>query len=227
MNYGMEFRGQKDQDKWVVEEAMPGRRGGYFLDLAAADGATGSNTIFLERELGWSGVAIEPNDDAFIKLKRRRACKCVKAVIDETARVVSFLPNGQLGGIIDTDTDNSPEKRGDLIEEWEKDKKIQIVKTKTLYEVLLEVQAPRIIDYFSFDVEGAETRIIRSFPFNMYKFMSLTIERPTPEINELLFSNGYVFVKNHKFDTFYVHESNDICKTIKLENFEQIPPKMK
>ena len=44
-------------------------------------------------------------------------------------------------------------------------------------------------------------------------------------VNEILFDNGYVFVRNVSFDTFYIHpsvlkETNIVC-----EKFEQVPKK--
>jgi hypothetical protein len=97
--------------------------------------------------------------------------------------------------------------------------------TVPLANVLDEINAPSTIDFFSFDVEGAETRILRRFPFDRYRFLSLTVERPTAELNEVLFLNGYIFVKNLSFDSFYVHESLEGVSQIKKETFAQIPPK--
>ena len=34
---------------------------GFFLDLAANDAVTLSNTLFLEQKLAWNGICIEPN----------------------------------------------------------------------------------------------------------------------------------------------------------------------
>ena len=139
--------------------------------------------------------------------------------------MVNFLANGDLGGIVDLDTDNSPEVRPGLIEEWRSARKIQELRTRTLAEVLEEAKAPSVIDYFSFDVEGAETRILRSFPFDRYTFLAVTIERPTPEVNDLMFRNGYIFVRNVSFDSFYVHKTAPTANTISRQPFEQIPPK--
>ena len=54
------FKGQKGQDRWVILEALPWLRRGFFLDLAAADGLTHSNTHVLEKWFGWRGICIEP-----------------------------------------------------------------------------------------------------------------------------------------------------------------------
>ena len=59
----------------------------------------------------------------------------------------------------------------------------------TLEEILDDNLAPKVIHYLSLDVEGSETDIMRNFNFKKYKFLSLTIERPTPELNNLLFKN--------------------------------------
>jgi hypothetical protein len=99
------------------------------------------------------------------------------------------------------------------------------MKTYPLAVILRQYDCPKVIDYFSFDVEGAETRILRRFPFDEFTFLSLTIERPTPELNALLFRNGYHFVKNSLYDTFYVHKSIPNFDQIPKMPFYQLPPK--
>ena len=98
-------------------------------------------------------------------------------------------------------------------------------KTKTLLSILDDCGAPKIIDFFSLDVEGAETNILKNFPFEKYKFLSLTIERPTEEINKILFSNSYLFVRNNKVDGFYIHTSLKDKINIRYEKFIQINKK--
>lgn len=221
----MQFHSQKRQDRWIVGEALPGRRGGYFVDLAAADGVELNNTLVLEREFGWTGVAIEANSTFYAELAGRRTCRCVQACIDEEPGEVTFLANGVLGGIVDDDTDNSPLRRRGLIDEWGTAGTLETIPTRTLADLLDEVGAPAVIDYLSLDVEGAETRILRRFPFHRYTFLAATIERPTPELNALLFANGYLFVRNQRNDTFYVHHSAPTADMIAREPFEQVPPK--
>ncbi len=204
---------------------MPGRRLGFFLDLAAGDGISSNNTVVMERELEWTGIAIEPNRDAFAALSANRSCMCLPDCIDEKPGTVTFLPNGDAGGIVDVDTDNTPLIRLGLLAKWDRAGRLQTLRTRTLANVLDETKAPSVIDYFSFDVEGAETRILRSFPFDRYTFLAVTIERPTPEINALLFRNGYLFVRNVVADSFYVHHTTPTVGTIYREPFEQVSPK--
>jgi len=53
-------------------EALLPQRGGTFLEAGAHDGYTQSNTYFLERHRGWSGVLIEPVPELQRKCARRR-----------------------------------------------------------------------------------------------------------------------------------------------------------
>jgi len=48
---------------------------GFFIDCGAADGEYLSNTLYLEKELGWTGLLVEAEPTFFNKLitKNRRA----------------------------------------------------------------------------------------------------------------------------------------------------------
>ena len=211
----MKFIGQKGQDEWVIDTIFKYKTDGYFVDLAASDGIKINNTLLLERQLNWNGICIEPNPQYYKKLKKNRSCNITDIVVDkDNDTEINFrIDNGELGGIVDNDTDNNEKYRGDQL----KKAKILKLKTKTLEYILDYFHAPKIIDYLSLDVEGAEERILSNFPFDKYTFLTMTIERPTPELEKILFDNDYIFVmksKKKKNDTFYVHKS--------IPNFEQI-----
>lgn len=53
-------------------EALVPQRGGTFLEAGAHDGYTQSNTYFLERHRGWSGILVEPVPELRVKCERRR-----------------------------------------------------------------------------------------------------------------------------------------------------------
>ncbi|GAB4579402.1 MAG: hypothetical protein Fur0022_21400 [Anaerolineales bacterium] len=216
------FKGQKGQDRWVILEVLPFKRGGFFVDLAATNGVFHNNTFVLEKYFGWQGICVEPNPRFFAQLQKRRKCFVSNAVVGETVEDVQFrIDNGPLGGIVAEDTDNNPRVRGNQFKQAE----IVTRQTIPLTELLASFNAPKIMDYLSLDVEGSEERVLRGFDFHQYQFRCLTIERPTPRVNEMLFQNGYVFVKNHQFDTFYVHRSILNERPLRLQPFEQVPAK--
>ena len=216
-----QHKSQKGQDRWVLE-TLRDKRNGYFVDLAASDGVTFSNSWILEKKYGWQGIAIEPNPSFVDTLKRGRNCLIVDVVVDSESGTAPFrVDNGSASGIVADDTDNNPETRGEDL----KSAVIKDLPSKTLTEILDEAQAPATIDYLSLDVEGAEERVIRGLNLEKYTFHCITIERPNEFVNETLFSRGYRFVKNVRFDTFYIHESHPHADQVECEPFEQVPDK--
>jgi Methyltransferase FkbM domain len=216
----------RGQDLWVTE-IFGEKCGGFFLDLGAADGFSESNTYILEKRYGWTGICIEPNLFFYNLMVHRyvRTCICVSDLVDEEESEIDFVLSGQESGILAPDVDNNERTRASLIAAKRSQGKVKRLSARRLAAVLDEYKAPSTIDYFSLDVEGAETRILRRFPFDRYRFLALTIERPTPELNTILFRNGYLFVQNALYDTFYVHESIPNLGKIRRQPFEQIPSK--
>ena len=203
--------------KWIHEKFLNKKKQGYFIELGAYTGVNKSHTYILEKFFDWSGICIEPNDYYYEILKRSRSCICVNECIDGEERMVDFLCYKSTGGIISEDTDND-EKTVDnksKDNDWQ-DNKIIKIKTKTLYQILKENNAPSTIDFLSLDVEGAETRILENFPFNKYIFKIMLIEKPSNYLNKIITRNGYKKsdIKSEKNpgefpldDIFYVHNS--------------------
>jgi len=218
------YQGQKGQDLWVIDEVFKHKRDGYFVDLAATDGLLINNTLVLERDLGWSGICIEANPDYFEALQNNRSCHTIQACVDDLPdKLITFrTDNGDLGGIVDEDTDNSYAIRAEELQDL--NTKLITLRTRTLADILAECNAPPILDYLSLDVEGAETRILSTFPFDRYTFRTLTIERPTPELEQRLFDNDYLFIRRQQFDTFYIHHTVH-SPHVSLQPYEPTPKK--
>jgi len=94
--------------------------------------------------------------------------------------------------------------------------------TVPLVEILEQNNVPTVIDYFSLDVEGAESYVMDDFPFDRYTFKILTVERPKPDLEANLKQNGYHFLRTISFfgETLWVHESYmDSLDLASLERF--------
>ena len=81
--------------------------------------------------------------------------------------------------------------------------------TVTLQDILRMFSAPKVIEYLSLDIEGAEHIVLENFPFDEYTFLSLSVERPKDSLVAQLKENGYVYLKDHgpHGDQFYIHSS--------------------
>jgi len=189
---------QANQDYWIYGEAFNEFENGYFLDVGAHDGVYLSNTFLLEKRYKWKGICIEANPETFLNLARNRECKCINKCIDMNPGVVSFALRGVMGGIIAEDCDNNSKTQDRLVK----------IDTIPLEELLKQEGAPKVIDYFSIDIEGAEDRALLNFAFDQYRFNCLTIERPSLKLRALLASNGYILIREiPDLDCFYIHES--------------------
>lgn len=156
----------------------------FFVDLAAYDGRSMSNTYLLEQN-GWEGVCIEPNSIHWYTLAEYRKCTIIGAFVggreENDGQVVDVIFGGVPGhqGIVGDNFDNNNNVA---------DAKRNIVSISTVFR---EAKVPNIIDYFSFDVEGAESFVMRDFPWDQYKFRFITIERPKADLISLLEKKGY------------------------------------
>jgi hypothetical protein len=89
----------------AVHRLLHEKHGGFFVDIGAGDGMTGSNTLWLERQHGWTGLLVEAdpaNCRAIDALNRNswRLCACLaKDDSQEVARASATA--GGLTGLRD------------------------------------------------------------------------------------------------------------------------------
>lgn len=206
---------QVGQDEFVLE-ILRNKRNGYFVDLAANNASHMSNTVMLERRNNWTGLCIEANPKYLWGLASRKCTVISAAVFSQSNKDIIFnferrdSPKSgpyasSLGGIVDSETDNKVAIRHSAK-----------YKTVSLAKLFNDFNVPRVIDYFSFDVEGAEWKILSTFPLNRYIFLVLSYERPSVEAHRKLSRSGYWFVRvMSKFgECIYVHRTIDDFKTI-------------
>jgi hypothetical protein len=89
--------------------------------------------------------------------------------------------NQDHGGIVGKGFDNGPRHQKSSTLEY----------TVTLQEIFQRFHVPKVIDYLSLDVEGAEYFIMKAFPLRQYTIRIMTIERPNESLRKLLEQQGY------------------------------------
>lgn len=205
---------QSNQDK-VVASLFQNKTGGYFVELAANDAVDISNSYALERNLQWNGLCIEANPRYWRDLSFRD-CQVVGAVVGKRRdeQIQFEFGIGWNGGIVNKDFDNTQATQANTFY------------TVPLEEILKRNGAPNILDYLSLDVEGAETYVMESFPFDRYTVRVITIERPKVALRDLLRSKGYKLLKllSAYGETLWVHESQVAVLDIEsLDVFDFFP----
>jgi FkbM family methyltransferase len=172
------YRSQFGQDKFVAER-MGFKRNGIFVDIGANDGVTLSNSYFFEKELGWTGIAVEPLADAFQQLSQNRDCKLAPCCVSDINGTVDFLCcdvySGMLSGMISKFHPKhlrSIERARQLVGGTKRTTQTTSVTPKRL----LEEHDVNMIDYLSIDTEGGEFDILCSFDFNAVFVHLVTVE---------------------------------------------------
>lgn len=202
---------QNGQDKWVVT-LFKKKTNGFFIELGAADGVNLSNTYMLEKKYDWHGLLIEPTR-MFEKLKINRPNNllenCCVSSKREKVTLFEIHDKGQTGdnlllSFIKNESEKSQSFKAEG--EWGVFKRSYEMESYPLEEILLRCNVPKVIDYFSLDVEGYEFEILKTFPFHSYTFLCIGIEAPSIELVNLLEKNKYRWISKLGEDKMFVHE---------------------
>lgn len=197
----MKYYSQSNQDKWV-DDFFNQKKNGFFIDIGAYDGVQVSNTFFLEKERQWNGICIEGNRDVYQTLKNNRTSTCLNEVIYSTNETLHFHNEGLCSKITETGSTT--------------------VTTTTLTQILKTYNAPKIIDYISLDIEGAEYDALLGFPWETHSFILLTVEHNLykdgdfnkQRIQKLLLEKNFICVADnicgdpqHPFEDWYINSN--------------------
>jgi hypothetical protein len=79
-----------------------------------------------------------------------------------------------------------------------------------LTAILDQSSAPRLIDFFSLDVEGYEDKVIKGINFKKYNFKFWLIETKKKKIIQFLEKNNYKLIKKMSHHDFLFKYKNSI-----------------
>ncbi len=195
------FYSEHGQDRWLAENVFGQRRAGVFVEFGALDGIYHSNTLYFERELGWSGLLIEANPEICPALAAsdRTAQKLHAAIADKPGTLrfaISAVPGWS--GLRDYIEPEHRERMADFgVRHVE-------VPAMTLANAL-DLAAIKRIDYMSIDVEGAEAAILSVFPFDQYGVDVFGVENNWggTAVGEIMTAHGYAKIGRVGVDDFY------------------------
>jgi FkbM family methyltransferase len=179
-----------------LEEVLPFDHG-TFIEAGAHDGYTQSNTYFLERHRGWSGVLVEPIAELHRKAARRRPrSRVVHAALvapEQDGHPVTV----QFGDLQSQVGDDPRHAAGGLANAGRSGYTVQ-VPGRTLSSILDEMDRSRF-DLLALDVEGHEYDALRGLDLERHVVEWMLIEmldlpRQRPAFDTLL-GERYAFVE--------------------------------
>jgi FkbM family methyltransferase len=203
----------------VVYGFLHNKSHGFFVDVGAMHEAngSGSNTYALEKDYGWKGLLIEPHPDRAEELRKVRGVPvCAVAIFDRDGGFLE-LESSTMGGVTECEADSlwrAWMKLGAISVPWKPKFATVTVPARSLTSLLMEHQAPRVIDYLSVDTEGSEYQILSAIDYSAHQYNVINYEHNfvsalREKTARLLEGKGYRFAGGVGCDDFFVHESLD------------------
>lgn len=178
---------------------------GYYIELGANDGISISNTYYFEKNKNWNGLLIEPILHKYLDCKKNRSKKnkffCTACVsFDFKEKFVKLLYSNLMTIPQNLESDIKDKFNHANFSNTQRKKQEEVVefyaKARTLDSILLDSNAPNLIDFLSIDVEGAEIEVIKGINFKNYKFRYILIEsRNIHPISEFLSQKSYKLIE--------------------------------
>ena len=172
-------RNSEHGEEWIVRDFFKGKRDGIFIDIGANDYRRFSNTYYLETELGWSGVAIEPQTkfaEDYARFRPRTTFVPLFVSNVSNQEAVLFVPSNDL---VASSSREFAEQRGGGAPE------MQRALTTTLDDILTRLELTRI-DFLTMDIELAEPDALAGFTIQRFKPALVCIEAHLPIRNQIL-----------------------------------------
>ena len=179
-----------NEEEWIIRDFFQDRRGGVFVDVGAAHYRSLSNTYYLEHELGWSGIAVEPlrhfaDDWARYRSRTRFRAFFVSDVSDDRVKLYTYDEN-----FAASSSDRS------WVERFGNNPREVPTVTITLND-LLDREKIQTFDFLSMDIELAEPKALAGFDIERFRPSLVCIEAH-PEVRQQILDyfarHGYVLI---------------------------------
>lgn len=178
------------EEEWMIRDYFQDRREGFFVDVGANHYQDASKTFYLESNLGWSGLAVEPQvkfaaDYAKFRPRTKFLPFFVSDASNETARLYIINKSSMVAS-----------SNREFVKNFGEPDEARDVPTMTLTDMLDAEKVPRL-DFLSMDIELHEPVALKGFDIERFKPSLVCIEALLPvrqQILDYFAEHGYVVV---------------------------------
>lgn len=203
------------QDRILHLNYFNHQRPGVFVDVGAYNGVIDSHSCFFERELGWTGLCIEPLPKVFDELKNNRSAICIQGCVTNRTGDSQFLKISS--------PDNNTEMLSGLIDKYEPQHIQRILREMSRFggsSELIDVKCYQLndlldqhtishIDLLLIETGGNEFEILSSVDFSRFSIDVILVADSYSDKRFIpyLATQGFDFVKKlHHKDLLFVHQ---------------------
>ena len=204
----------RNAEEWIIRDFFQDRRDGVFLDVGANHYRTESNTYYLETQLGWTGIAVEPLTEFEADYGRHRPGTRFRAFFasdasNERARMFYLRQNSL---VTSATKDFTAREGGGSPKEID-------APTITLDDLLTQEKIDRI-DFLSMDIELSEPKALAGFDIRRFSPGLVCIEAHR-EVRQALLNyfhdHGYVVIGKYlgadPFNLYFTPRNPSIGET--------------
>jgi FkbM family methyltransferase len=156
-------------EEWIIRDFFHDRRNGTFLDVGANDYRKENNTYYLETALGWSGIAIDAQQEFITGYEQHRpGTKFFALFVSDVSDTFEQLYVPRANTLTASSNRAFAEGEDGVTVERK-------VRTTTLDALLAREQVEHI-DFVSMDIELAEPRALAGFDVERFRPALVCIE---------------------------------------------------
>jgi FkbM family methyltransferase len=188
-------RYSRNEEEWIIRDYFQDRRGGYFVDVGANHYRNDSNTFYLEKRLGWSGLAIDPQTSFADDYRRYRPhTRFLSFFISDSSNASVKLYVVDQNPLVASMDQKFAERNGTEAKNAVNSSRPVSVPAIRLTDLLEQIGVSRF-DLLSVDVELAEPKVLAGFDIDRFRPSLVCIEAH-PQVRQPIldyFANhGYV-----------------------------------
>jgi FkbM family methyltransferase len=199
---------QNGEDVVLARALRPDKQPGFWIDVGATDPVIDSVTAaFSER--GWTGINIEPSEEAFERLCEQRPNEInLRCAIGDRAGFAKLYRGPRESPGLATLVPEMAEAHHAGAHDVPAPVEVEV---RTLAEVV-DQYAPAVVDFLKVDVEGFERQVLAGADWTRFRPRVVVVEATVPGTTELsherweplLLAEGYEFVLFDGLNRYYV-----------------------
>lgn len=204
------FFSQEHQEKWMLHNVFNWARNGVFFEAGVRDGIDYSNTYFMEKHLGWTGLVVDANPVLAAGLVKHRdsVLRPKTCLSDNDGDAITFLAyDSGIAGV-----EGSVE--GGRVATQLRERGIDIASIRqtlhcsTLTKLFDDAKIDTV-DFFSLDIEGHELKALKGLDLTRICVYSMLIENNHGDkaVENYLAGFGYAKAAHLYIDDLYIRKT--------------------